>query len=140
MPYTLTDLQAVSFTQTFEIWERKSRAARAGTAKTKDGFYYELAADNVRGRVGQRTESAVPTRIGRSNYDVLDTTDVLRIHIDEPCADAWYVKEKASGAWYIVQGGPQERHYRARTATYALKRGTPPPAAGSVPGPPGDPI
>jgi hypothetical protein len=136
MPYALTSIQQAAFSQTFEVWKRVSRVSRTGTSKTKDGFYYTLSASGVRGRIGQKSEASAPTPVGRSNYDVLDTTDVLRLHIDEPMQDAWYVKETGSGAWYIVQGGPQDRHFRAQTATYLIKRATPPPTSGSVPGPP----
>jgi hypothetical protein len=125
--YTLTEVQLIAFTQRFEVWKPVALPSRRGSVA--NGVVYELAWDDVPGRLAQRSEVAAPSMLGRSNYDIVLTMDVVRLHIAQECGDTYYLREKAGDDWYIIQGGPQQRLFRASTATYETKRGSAPPGA-----------
>lgn len=125
--YALTDVQREAFVQRFEVWRPVANAPRRGSVA--NGVSYEMAWDEVPGRLAQRSEVASPSAIGRTNYDIVMTMDVVRLHADQECGDTYYLREKAGDDWYIIQGGPQQRFFRAKTSTYETKRGSAPPGA-----------
>lgn len=124
MAYTLSYRQDRAFSDTFDIYRPVKRDS---AGKKFQGMAYVLSAAGVRGRVTPKPEAAMPTQFGRTNQDQIDTTDVLRLHMDEECDDGYRVQVKTPGhpeygTWYSVNGGPQVRSWRARENSFYMAR------------------
>jgi len=84
-------------------------------------------------RIMPSSEASIPMPIGRSNYDIVQTTDVLRVPIDVAIDDGWAVQLKTpghpeEGTWFMTQGGVRSFNWRAGSKTIFIKRSTRPPA------------
>lgn len=77
-------------------------------------------------------EGSHPMIQGRSNHDILDTTDRAKFHIDQAIGDGWALKLTTSGhpeqnTWYTVQGEARTNSWRANEREVLIKRTTKPP-------------
>lgn len=115
-------MQTRAFSQLLELWRPVANAVRTDTNVGFSGVYYTLAYDNVRGRIGESPDIAGASPIGRTSRDMVYTFDLLRLHMEQECDDTWYVRDKAADQWYIVQGTPQNRHFRAKESVYQCAR------------------
>lgn len=83
-------------------------------------------------RLSPSMEASVPLPIGRSNYDIVQTTDQLRLSIDQEIDDSWSVElvtpdHPEIGTFFMTQGGSRNFNWRADSKTILIKRSTKPP-------------
>jgi hypothetical protein len=83
-------------------------------------------------RLTPSIEASVPMVMGRANYDIVQTTDQLRLSIDQEIDDGWSVElvtpgHPEEGTFYMTQGGPRNYQWRGASKTILVKRSTKPP-------------
>lgn len=76
-------------------------------------------------------EATVPSSIGRQDYDVMDTMDMIRVSIDQAIGAGWMVKlttdgHPEEGTWYITQGDARNYNKLGTRVAY-MKKSTKPP-------------
>lgn len=106
MPYTLTAIQDQAFQDVIDMY-----APVANTTGTKrdQGDTYAVAYSGVRCHIQPSSEILSNTDIGRSNKDIVLTTDILRMHMDQQCETTWFVRLKTPGhpeynSWFSILG------------------------------------
>jgi hypothetical protein len=134
MSYTLSARQVRAFSDRVDLYRPVNQVSTAadilaGTDKPQEA---QKAYSLVRCRIQMAKEGSIPLPIGRSNYDVLDTTDLLRVHMSQEVGDGWFVKLRTKGhpeedGWFVVQGDAQAHAFRAAEKKLYIKRATKPP-------------
>jgi hypothetical protein len=127
---TLTSIQAKAFTDLFDVYAPSRRAALAN--KRESGLVYSRVGQNIPCRVMSKVEASKDSPVGRMNVDQMDTTDVIRFHEDEVVGDGYYLKRVGSGhpeigEWLLIQGGPKNMSFKAKTKTFLCVKATRPP-------------
>jgi hypothetical protein len=120
--YTLSPRQTRAFSQTFNLYRPDASTKRTGTSSTIGKVGAKLMASGIKGRIMSTPDNGAPSPTGRINTDNLETTDRLRLHSSEVCADSWYVYETGSATWYAVMGDSKLLHFKASEQVFLIKR------------------
>lgn len=122
----MTDRQEALYTDRVNL--------RRPSAVSLDGPSFSATPDfeNVPCRLTPSIEASVPMVMGRSAYDIVQTTDQMRVSIDQEIDDGWSVElvtpgHPEAGTYYMTQGGPRNYNWRAKSKTILVKRSTKPP-------------
>lgn len=130
MPYTLSPRQVQAFTDVVDLYEPVAISlGTSGVLEYGQKFTSTATTSGVQCRITPRREGSEPKIMGRTNYEMLDTTDQLRVHKSEPVGDGWFVQLKTPGhpkylQWFTVQGEAQTITWRANERVLLLKRST----------------
>jgi hypothetical protein len=136
MAYTLEPRQEALFSSVVTLWRPTPITRDANKRQTNHtAFDDEPAYVEVAARLQPKGEASKPSKFGRSNYDIIVTTDILRVHIDQEIDDGWLVRldtpgHPEQGTYFATQGGVQSYDHRAKSKTCALKRVVAPPGLG----------
>ena len=132
--YTLSFRQKRCFTDTVDIYKMEGKVGVAGSLATETipSAPASPTYSGVKCRIETKKEASVPLPIGRSNYDIRDTTDLIHLHMKQDIGDGDYVRLRTpghpeNGTWYAVQGEPQHKAWRAGSIELLLKKATAPP-------------
>ncbi len=91
-----------------------------------DASYVQENIDPVRCHWEAKAESSLPEAPGRSNQDMMITTDVFHFSIDVEIGDQWFIELLAphpeAGAWFCVQGAPNTKAWKANKLSVLAKK------------------
>lgn len=129
--YNLSPRQERFFADTVNI-HRRSKGASSSKRLLGTNFTTVPTATGVRCRIEPSSEASSPLPIGRSNHDIVVTTDNVRFHVDQEVDDGDYVQlltpgHSEFGTWYVIQGGPEVMNFRAKTKKFLMRRDLAPP-------------
>ena len=129
----MTDRQRALYTDVVDLYQPVSLAVDADRGVEGPEFPSVPTAAGVMARLMPSSEASIPLPIGRSNYDIVQTTDVLRVAIETEIDDGWAVQLKTpghpeEGTWFMTQGGVRSFNWRAGSKTIYIKRSTRPAA------------
>ena len=126
--YTLGFRQAKAYHGTFNLWKPLG-AVTDSNARVIESHSYPTTPTyaNVKGRLTPKSEASARGPWGRSNRDILVTTDILRIHQDQEIDDGWLIQLLTPGhpeinTYFTSQGGTTTYDWRAKSRTLMLKR------------------
>lgn len=83
-------------------------------------------------RIFAKSDVSIPSPVGRSNVDQMDTTDVIELKNETPCGDGWYAHVTAPSdypevsTWLKIEGGPQQFMPRKGLRHFLVSRTTQP--------------
>ena len=126
--YVLEPRQDALFNSVVHLWKPNPDVTDANR-RVIEGFTYPVTPtySSVRCRLQPKSEASKPAPYGRSNYDIMVTTDLLRLHMDQEVDDGWLVQLQTPGhpeigTYFATQGGTQTYDRRAKTKVIQLKR------------------
>jgi hypothetical protein len=125
--------QTRAFTETCDLYRPDVLTVDADSVVDYVGYNVANAptATGVLCHFEKRREGSAPTGYGRSDQDILDTTDRLHVHQGVDIGDGWYVKVTSgfySGKWFVCQGEEQTLEWRgAKDKTILVKPALKPP-------------
>ena len=129
----MTDRQRAFYTDVVDLYRPLPMSVDADRVVRGPEFPSTPTTEGANGRLMPSSEASVSLPIGRSNYDIVQTTDVLRLPMDVEIDDGWAVQLKTpghpeEGTWFMTQGGIRSFNWRAGTKTIFIKRSTRPAA------------
>lgn len=134
--YVLNARQRRRFKDIVDLYQPIDQVSDAADLVTEIPMQVQRAATftGISCALESKKEASVPLPIGRSNYDITDTTDTINFHNQQQVGDGWFVLLKTpnhpeNGTWYTIQGEAQYRTFRAESQTLLLKKATAPPFA-----------
>lgn len=132
--YTLSFRQKRCFTDLMDLYSPQDLVSYAADLATEaiPAVDRTPTYSGVRCRIETKKEASVPLPIGRSNYDITDTTDQAHFHMKQEVGDGWYGRLRTPGhpekdTWFEFQGEAQMKAWRAGSQTLLLKKATAPP-------------
>lgn len=114
----LSARQLAAFTDIVDLYEPAAFTKTSKRVTGIGGVSATATYEDVRCHVQPSIEATVKGPLGRQDYDVVDTMDVLRLDIEQDIGAGWYVLMKTpdhpeNGTWYITQGAPRNYSRRA---------------------------
>lgn len=132
--YTLSFRQKRCFTDIVDIYCMTGKVSHAGDIATEaiPSAPASPTYSGVKCRIETKKEASVPLPIGRSNYDITDTTDLIHLHMKQEIGDGDYVRLRTpghpeNGTWFEIQGEAQIKAWRSGSQELLLKKATAPP-------------
>lgn len=126
--YTLGFRQSKAYNGTFNLW-KPNPAVTDSNARVIESQSYPTTPTyaSVKGRMMPKSESSIRSPWGRSNRDIIITTDILRIHQDQEIDDGWLVQmvtpdHPEINTYFTIQGGTTTFDWRAKSRTLMIKR------------------
>lgn len=132
--YSLSFRQKRCFTDVVDIYRMEGKVSLASdlTTETIPAAQRSPSFSGVKCRIETKKEASVPLPIGRSNYDITDTTDLIHLHMKQEIGDGDYVRLRTpghpeNGTWFTIQGEAQIKAWRSGSQELLLKKATAPP-------------
>ena len=132
--YSLSFRQKRCFTDVVDIYQMQGKVSLAADLATETipAAAVSPSFSGVRCRIETKKEASVPLPIGRSNYDITDTTDLIHLHMKQEIGDGDYVRLRTpghpeNGTWFTIQGEAQIKAWRSGSQELLLKKATAPP-------------
>jgi hypothetical protein len=132
VPYVLDASQKRMWVMKFDIYAQELDNVDPGSKKVQtSGASATAIRTNVPGRIQSRSENSKVIRgLGRSNEDQADTTDSLRVHLEEELLDGWFVQnvtpaDEEFGSWFVIKGDAKI-HRKLKHRVYSVGRTTRP--------------
>lgn len=132
--YVLGPRQRLRYVDLVDLYKPIGQVGTAANLESEVPQQVVLDYSSVRCALETKKEASVPLPIGRSNYDITDTTDLINFHTSQEVGDGWYVLLKTpghaeAGTWFEIQGEAQHLNFRAKSQVLLLKKATAPPFA-----------
>ena len=128
MAYALEAWQVDAFTGRFALWKPNPERTDANSRVTEPfGYPVEPTYSDVRGRWQPKPHLSQPRTFGRSDFNIVETTDILRLHLSQEIADGWLVRidtpgHPERGVYFETQGGTQTNDLFAKVRKVYMKR------------------